>query len=135
MLLLNKTLLGLARGLWGWIFLITALKLLTLVGTAAAAGQAVISALLTALLLLGRRSSPARRSAAAPLRPGFPCGGAVPGVPGAIAGDGHGYASARDRIHRGEGKGDHPPFGRQVGVGRRERYTKNGLWEAVRFTL
>ena len=74
MLLLNKTLLGLARGLWGWIFLITALKLLTLVGTAAAAGQAVISALLTALLLLGRRSSPARRSTAAPLRPGFPCG-------------------------------------------------------------
>lgn len=73
MLLLNKTLLRMAKGLWGWIFLITALKLLTLVGTAAfaqiisgflgdlaspqmtaaAAGQAVLSALLTALLLLG----------------------------------------------------------------------------------
>ena len=73
MLLLNKTLLRMAKGLWGWIFLITALKLLTLVGTAAfaqivsgflgdlispqmtaaAAGQAVISALMTALLLLG----------------------------------------------------------------------------------
>ena len=73
MLLLNKTLLRMAKGLWGWILLITALKLLTLVGTAAfaqiisgflgdlisprmtaaAAGQAVLSALLTALLLLG----------------------------------------------------------------------------------
>ena len=73
MLLLNKTLLWVAKGLWGWIVLITALKLLTLVGTAAfaqiisgflgdlispqmtaaAAGQAVLSALLTALLLLG----------------------------------------------------------------------------------
>ena len=73
MLLLNKTLLRVAKGLWGWIVLITALKLLTLVGTAAfaqiisgflrdlispqmtaaAAGQAVLSALLTALLLLG----------------------------------------------------------------------------------
>ena len=73
MLLLNKTLLRMAKGLWGWIFLITALKLLTLVGTAAfaqiisgflgdlvspqmtaaAAGQAVLSALLTALLLAG----------------------------------------------------------------------------------
>ena len=71
MLLLNKTLLRVAKGLWGWIVLITALKLLTLVGTAAfaqiisgflgdlispqmtaaAAGQAVLSALLTALLL------------------------------------------------------------------------------------
>ena len=67
MLLLNKTLLRMAKGLWGWIFLITALKLLTLVGTAAfaqiisgflgdlvspqmtaaAAGQAVLSELLT----------------------------------------------------------------------------------------
>ena len=73
MLLLNKTLLRMAKGLWGWIFLIAGLKVAALVGTAAfaqiisgflgdltspqmtaaAAGQAVISALMTALLLLG----------------------------------------------------------------------------------
>ena len=72
MLLLNRTLLHMARGLWRWIFLITGLKLLALVGTAAfaqivsgflgdltspqmtatAAGQAILSALLTAALLL-----------------------------------------------------------------------------------
>ena len=35
MLLLNKTLLRMAKGLWRWIFLITGLKLAVLVGLAA----------------------------------------------------------------------------------------------------
>ena len=34
MLLLNKTLLHMAKGLWGWILSITAAKLVVLVGTA-----------------------------------------------------------------------------------------------------
>ena len=38
MLLLNRTLLRMARGLWGWILAIAGLKLLTLVGTATFAG-------------------------------------------------------------------------------------------------
>lgn len=72
MLLLNKTLLQLAKGLWGWILSITALKLVVLVGTALfaqsiggflgtldspsltgeAMGAAIRSALLAALLML-----------------------------------------------------------------------------------
>lgn len=35
MLLLNRTLLRMAKGLWGWIFLITGLKLAVLMGLAA----------------------------------------------------------------------------------------------------
>ena len=34
MLLLNRTLLHMAKGLWGWIFVITGLKLAVLAGTA-----------------------------------------------------------------------------------------------------
>src|SRR5699024_2636832 len=72
MLLLNQTLLQLAKGLWGWILSITALKLVVLVGTALfaqsiggflgaldspsltgeAMGAAIRSALLAALLML-----------------------------------------------------------------------------------
>lgn len=72
MLLLNRTLIRMAKGLWGWIFLITALKLGTLIGTAlfagilsgtlgsltaldmtaAKAGTAVLNALLTAVAML-----------------------------------------------------------------------------------
>lgn len=72
MLLLNRTLLQLAKGLWGWILSITALKLVVLVGTALfaqsiggflgaldspsltgeAMGAAIRSALLAALLML-----------------------------------------------------------------------------------
>ena len=72
MLLLNRTLLQLAKGLWGWILSITALKLVVLVGTALFAqsiggflgaldspsltgetmGAAIRSALLAALLML-----------------------------------------------------------------------------------
>ena len=72
MLLLNKTLLRMARGLWRWILLITGLKLAALIGltafariissflgnvnspelTAADAGQAILSALLAAAAML-----------------------------------------------------------------------------------
>ena len=72
MLLLNKTLLRMAKGLWRWIFLITGLKLAVLVGLAAFAriisgflgnvaspamtagdgARAVASALLTAVIML-----------------------------------------------------------------------------------
>ena len=72
MLLLNRTLLHMAKGLWRWIFLITALKLAVLAGLAAFAGiisgflgniaspamtmsdagRAVLSALLTAAAIL-----------------------------------------------------------------------------------
>lgn len=72
MLLLNKTLLRMARGLWRWILLITGLKLAALIGltafariissflgnvnspelTAADAGQAILSALLAAAAVL-----------------------------------------------------------------------------------
>ncbi len=72
MLLLNRTLLHMAKGLWRWIFLITALKLAVLAGLAAFAGiisgflgniaspamtvsdagRAVLSALLTAAVML-----------------------------------------------------------------------------------
>ena len=72
MLLLNRTLLHMAKGLWRWIFLITALKLAVLSGLAAFAGiisgflgniaspamtvsdagRAVLSALLTAAVML-----------------------------------------------------------------------------------
>ena len=72
MLLLNKTLLRMAKGLWRWIFLITGLKLAVLVGLAAFAriisgflgnvaspamtagdgARAVVSALLTAVIIL-----------------------------------------------------------------------------------
>ena len=72
MLLLNKTLLRMAKGLWRWIFLITGLKLAVLVGLAAFAriisgflgnvaspamtagdgARAVVSALLTAVIML-----------------------------------------------------------------------------------
>lgn len=72
MLLINRTLIKMAKGLWGWIFTITGLKIITLVGTAAFARiisgflgemdspdmtaskavSAVFSALLTALLML-----------------------------------------------------------------------------------
>lgn len=72
MLLLNKTLLRMARGLWRWILLITGLKLAALIGltafariissflgnvnspelTAADAGQAILSALLAATAML-----------------------------------------------------------------------------------
>lgn len=72
MLLLNKTLLRMARGLWKWILLITGLKLAALIGltafariissflgnvnspelTAADAGQAILSALLAAAAML-----------------------------------------------------------------------------------
>ena len=72
MLLLNKTLIQMAKGLWGWILTITGLKLITLVGTALLARsigsflggidspsmtgqqmqQAIITALLAALLML-----------------------------------------------------------------------------------
>lgn len=72
MLLLNKTLLRMARGLWRWILLITGLKLAALIGltafariissflgnvnspelTAADAGQAILSALLAAVAML-----------------------------------------------------------------------------------
>ena len=72
MLLLNRTLLHMAKGLWRWIFLITALKLAVLAGLAAFAGiisgflgniaspamtmsdagRAVLSALLTAVAML-----------------------------------------------------------------------------------
>ncbi len=72
MLLLNKTLLKMARGLWRWIFIITALKLVVLVGTALFARSigsflgsldapamtaqqmqgAILSALLAAVLML-----------------------------------------------------------------------------------
>lgn len=72
MLLLNRTLIRMAKGLWGWIFLITALKLGTLIGTAlfagilsgtlgsltaldmtaAKAGTAVLNALLTTVAML-----------------------------------------------------------------------------------
>ena len=72
MLLLNRTLLHMAKGLWRWIFLITALKLAVLAGLAAFAGiisgflgniaspamtvsdagRAVLSALLTAAAML-----------------------------------------------------------------------------------
>ncbi len=72
MLLLNRTLIRMAKGLWGWIIAITALKLATLVGTAAFAqivseflgnitspemsysdaGRAVLSALVTAVVVL-----------------------------------------------------------------------------------
>ena len=72
MLLLNKTLLRVARGLWRWILLITGLKLAALIGltafariissflgnvnspelTAADAGQAILSALLAAAAML-----------------------------------------------------------------------------------
>lgn len=72
MLLLNKSLLKMAKGLWGWIFTITALRLLTLVGTASfskilsgflgsmnspdmtaeKARAAIFSAFLTALFML-----------------------------------------------------------------------------------
>ena len=73
MLLLNRTLLRMARGLWGWILAIAGLKLLTLVGTATFAGivsgylgnltspqltladarHAILGALFTALWMLG----------------------------------------------------------------------------------
>ena len=94
MLLLNKTLLRMAKGLWGWIFLITALKLLTLVGTAAFArlspgfwgfnqppddggrrGQAVISALMTALLLLGAELLTGEAEYRCTAKAGFPAAG------------------------------------------------------------
>ena len=72
MLLLNRTLLHMAKGLWGWIFVITGLKLAVLAGTAAFARiisgflgnaaspdltfaqgrQAVLSALVTAAAML-----------------------------------------------------------------------------------
>ena len=72
MLLLNKTLLHMAKGLWGWILSITAAKLVVLVGTAwfaqsiggflgslssptmtgADMRAAIVSALLAALLML-----------------------------------------------------------------------------------
>lgn len=72
MLLLNKTLLRMARGLWRWVLLITGLKLAALIGltafariissflgnvnspelTAADAGQAILSALLAAAAML-----------------------------------------------------------------------------------
>ena len=72
MLLLNRTLLRLAKGLWGWILGIVALKLVTLAGAAAfartisgflgnvlspamtleAAGAAIGAALLAAALML-----------------------------------------------------------------------------------
>ncbi len=72
MLLLNKTLIRMSRGLWGWISVIVGLKLITLVGTArfaqiisgflgniaspsltvADAGNAIMSALLTAAVML-----------------------------------------------------------------------------------
>ena len=72
MLLLNKTLLRMAKGLWRWIFLITGLKLAVLVGlatfariisgflgnvaspamTAGDGARAVVSALLTAVIML-----------------------------------------------------------------------------------
>ena len=72
MLLLNRTLLHMAKGLWGWIFVITGLKLAVLAGTAAFAQlisgflgnaaspdltfaqgrQAVLSALVTAAAML-----------------------------------------------------------------------------------
>ena len=72
MLLLNKTLIQMAKGLWVWILTITGLKLITLVGTALLARsigsflggidspsmtgqqmqQAIITALLAALLML-----------------------------------------------------------------------------------
>ena len=72
LLLLNKTLLRMARGLWRWILLITGLKLAALIGltafariissflgnvnspelTAADAGQAILSALLAAAAML-----------------------------------------------------------------------------------
>ena len=50
MLLLNKTLLRMARGLWGWICLITALKMVSLAAIAGFAGA--ISA------FLGQMDSP-----------------------------------------------------------------------------
>ena len=73
MLLLNRTLLRMARGLWGWILAIAGLKLLTLVDTATFAGivsgylgnltspqltladarHAILGALFTALWMLG----------------------------------------------------------------------------------
>ena len=72
MLLLNKTLIRMSRGLWGWIAVIVGLKLITLVGTAqfaqiisgflgniaspsltvSDAGSAILSALLTAAVML-----------------------------------------------------------------------------------
>lgn len=72
MLLLNKTLIRMSRGLWGWIGVIVGLKLITLVGTAQfaqiisgflgniaspsltvqQAGGAVLSALVTAAVML-----------------------------------------------------------------------------------
>jgi len=73
MLLFNRTLLRMAKGLWGWIFVITALKIITLAATAgfagvlsgflgnitsaemtaSGAGSAVLSAFLMAMLMLG----------------------------------------------------------------------------------
>lgn len=73
MLLMNRTLLRMAKGLWGWIFAITLLKLVTLAGTAGfarilsgflgnlssphmtavQAGSAILSALIMALVMLG----------------------------------------------------------------------------------
>lgn len=50
MLLLNRTLIRMAKGLWGWIFLITALKLGTLIGTALFAG--ILSGTLSSLTAL-----------------------------------------------------------------------------------
>ena len=78
MLLLNRTLLQMAKGLWRWIFLITALKLAVLAGLAAFAGiisgflgniaspamtvsdagRAVLSALLTAAAMHRRSGIP-----------------------------------------------------------------------------
>ena len=102
MLLLNKTLLGLAKGLWGWIFLIAGLKVAALVGTAAfaqiisgfledltspqmtaaAAGQAVLSALLTALLVLSLAAeSGAGFIAFSPLAQGLLTGKYANGIP------------------------------------------------------
>ncbi len=72
MLLMNRTLLKLAKGLWGWILSITALKIITLAGTAAfaktisgflgninspsltveTAGSAILSAFLAAVIML-----------------------------------------------------------------------------------
>ena len=72
MLLLNQTLIRMARGLWGWIFAITGLKMLVLAGTAAfariisgflgdiaspsltisEAGQAILAAFFTAAFML-----------------------------------------------------------------------------------
>ena len=58
MLLLNRTLLHMAKGLWRWIFLITALKLAVLAGLAAFAG--IISGFLGA----GNAPAAAQKSSA-----------------------------------------------------------------------